>query len=188
MNKRKLIIFGGIAVAVILAVAIVFALVSSNSNQHSSDGKIDDSDIPSYSSGFVCSADITYASLSTKVNITKNAVGLYNIEVVEPDVLSGMSFGFEHDNITVKYLGMTIDLPEELIPTTSAASVIVEIFDILSSKDELSAYAKENTLDVKGKGSLGEFSVEVNPDDLTILKIELPTADFSATIYDFELK
>ncbi len=185
MNRKKLIIIGS-AVGVLILVAVVLISIMSSSGGDTDGPKT--TEIPSYSTGFVCSADIQYGSITASANITKNATGLYNIELVEPALLSGMTFGFEQDNITVSYLGMTIDLPNELIPTKDAASIIVGIFDEISAPGGMLASVGESTLKVEGGGDIGDFSVEINPDDLSILKVELPNLDFSATIHNFELK
>ena len=130
---------------------------------------------------FSCMVDITYGDLSAKASFTKSGQTGFNIAFTAPETLNGVEIICSGNDITIKYMGLTMDIDKNLLPSKAIINCISQVLNFAQLPEELNIVSStDNTITAKGVAPEGEFEITVEKSTGLPVKITVPDIGFSA--------
>ena len=134
---------------------------------------------------FDAEATITMKDLVLTADINRTEPGQATIRITEPKNLSGMNFSYDGDDITVSYMGFSVQLDGNSKLVSNVASLIVSALDKAASPSGVDVSMEEDALLVSGESDSGKFSIRLDKENGSIISVQVPEVDFECRFDDF---
>lgn len=134
---------------------------------------------------FETAAKVTYGDMEIDMRIVKQSSDLYEMEVLSPETVAGMSFVYDGGNMKVKYKGMAFTIDPEKFPANMMVDAIVKSLGSAFNAEEVNVTQDGERYTVEGKNDNGPFIMEIDAENGNILSIEIPGEKFSADFGGF---
>lgn len=164
-------------ISVLIAVTILF--VCGCSKQDNSVTVLD-----LISKPFGCTMDILVLKAEFKAEFVKNSDESMSMTLSEPELLNGMTFGYEDGDVSVSMFGLTVSIESA---DKSSASVSEMLFDLYSNKGSNELAFSDTRILLINTSSRGTTTVEFDRETLTPLKMYNSRSGIEITYTDYHL-
>lgn len=100
------------------------------------------------------------------------------ITITSPSELQGMELTFSDETVTVKHLGILIELPVSQYPQLAVGNVIFSVLKDAASAVDLKVEKTESGYTFSGRTELGRYKLQVD-DTLAPIQITIDAAQFT---------
>lgn len=119
-------------------------------------------------------ASVVYDDNEFEMRIVRLNDNLYEMEVINPETVSGMTFVYDSGAMKVKYKGMAFTIEADKFPANMIAKSIVHSIDSAFVAEEVSITQDEEGYIIEGKNGIGAFAVKVDPENGNMKSIDIP--------------
>ena len=113
------------------------------------------------------------------VNRTKDSMG--TVKITNPKSLSGLTFSFDKNDVTVSFLGLSLKLDDSGILNSSLAKALISSINKAATPHGVSLSAKDDVITAAGETELGDFSLLIDRNKKTVLSLSVPDLDMECT-------
>ena len=125
-------------------------------------------------------ASISYQGIQAKGTVSK-AGECYQLQITEPEALSGMGFEYDGEKVNVSYLGLSVGVDKNTILTSAAASIVSSFNHALIGSGTNVKNDGDNFV-ITGKTESGAYKLTASRMDGTPVSLELPDSKLSCAI------
>lgn len=158
-------------------VAVSLLLIVSGCN------KTNTAEIEVKANGFSCKALVDYNDISLESELRIEQNGIFSATITSPETLCGMKCEWNGEKVKLSYLGIEKELDTDALPYFNYASTIREILSNVGYR--VTAEKMGNGYEYNGNCEKGKYTVLFRADGFPI-KFELPSADLTVELSDFE--
>lgn len=128
--------------------------------------------------------DILVLKAEFKAEFVKNSDESMSMTLSEPELLNGMTFGYEDGDVSVSMFGLTVSIESA---DKSSASVSEMLFDLYSNKGSNELAFSDTRILLINTSSRGTTTVEFDRETLTPLKMYNSRSGIEITYTDYHL-
>lgn len=135
-------------------------------------------------SDFSCEADIHYQDMNLKGTLSRTTAGTLAMTFSEPETLKGITAEWNGDTVSASLYGLSFDLSPDTLPAGALGKVLTDALDTaLRSPDD--GTLTEEGWRWEGSGQNGTVTILSDPDDGSLLSMEVPSVPLTATFSGF---
>jgi len=166
-------------VFVILLSVILFTscAVSDNNITKSEEEKI----LSSLNGNFDIQAQIKMGEIKAEADINRTKEGTGTIKITNPRNLSGLTFSFDKEDVTVSFLGLSLKLDNDDILNSSLTKGIIASINKAATPHGVTLSADGNIITAKGETDSGDFSLLIDRNNKTLISLSIPELNLECT-------
>lgn len=130
---------------------------------------------------FTAKADIHFGEMEAVASINREGDGVYNVTLVSPKALNGMSFQYNGSDITISYLGMSVALSDDSLIANAMTTAIIKAVDTVARDQGITMKKSGNAIVMKGENDNGEFELKLDKKTGSLLNLKIPEMDLECT-------
>ncbi len=177
--KRSLKIFG-----VCLALSLTLSgCGTENGGQPSESEQEKVSDSLNHS--FDAKATIKMGDIEAEADINRTEEGVCTVRLTNPKGLSGMTFSFDQENVTISYMGLSLELDNDSVLTSSMTKAVVASINMAAQPHGVSMALEGDALIIKGTTESGDFTLKLDRSDYSVLTLSIPNLDLECNFNPF---
>ncbi len=135
---------------------------------------------------FESSAQFTYDDFSFDAVVKRNALGSCVITITSPKAIEGMTFTYQGDQLTVEYLGLSVDIDPNTALSQAAVSAVVKALDAMTRQNGIHVSFEDSKFLVNGETENGDFTLILDEKSGNFLSLEIPEIPMSVTFHNFQ--
>ena len=135
--------------------------------------------------GFDAKATIKMGDIEAEADINRTKEGICTVRLTNPKGLSGMTFSFDQQNVTVSYLGLNLQLDSESVLTSSMAKAVAASINKAAEPYGISMSLEGDILSIKGTTDSGDFTLKLAHSDYSVLSLSIPNLDLECNFNPF---
>ena len=139
---------------------------------------------PTVSGEFSCKVSINYNDKDYSATVTRIGQGVWNAEMTEPKTVNGMGLHYENGEVSVKYKGFSVNLPNSSVPMKTLLSQIFEAVDNIANNPNVKSTKTDNGVAVEGETSGGKYIITFDKDG-NLLSVNIPTKKLTVTVESY---
>lgn len=133
---------------------------------------------------FGCNMDILVLNAEFKAEFVKNNDESMSMTLSEPELLSGMTFGYESGEVSVSMFGLTVSIDSA---DRTSASVSETLFDLYSNEGSNDLAFSDTKILLINTSDRGTSTIEFDKETLTPLKMYNSRRGIEITYSDYHL-
>ncbi|MEG1448821.1 MAG: hypothetical protein RR048_02105 [Oscillospiraceae bacterium] len=134
---------------------------------------------------FTTQAKFEYGGLSANLNISKEQEQKYDILFTSPESLSGMAFSVDGDKIQISYRDINMKMTTDEFFDSSVIKMIVSSLNKVTSQNGVDISIDSDKIIVGGSLDNGNFELILNKENMDMLSLCVPSADFKLKFENF---
>lgn len=135
--------------------------------------------------GFDAKATIKMGDIEAEADINRTKEGVCTVELTSPKGLSGMTFSFDQQNITVSYMGLSLELDNDSVLTSSMTKAVVASINMAAEPHGVSMAVEGEALIIKGATESGDFTLKLDRSNYSVLTLSIPNLDLECNFNPF---
>lgn len=135
----------------------------------------------SLSQGFDVKAVIRMGEIKAQADINRTKDGTSTVKITNPKNLSGLTFSFDNENVTVSFLGLSLKLDNEKVLNSAMSKAVISSINKVSTPHGVSFETKDGNLIANGETESGKFELVLNSKDYSLLSLSVPDLDLECT-------
>lgn len=135
-------------------------------------------------SDFSCEADIRYQDMNLKGTLSRTTAGTLAMTFSEPETLKGITAEWNGETVSASLYGLSFDLSPDTLPTGALGKVLTDALDA-ALRAPGDGTLTEDGLRWEGTGQNGTITILSDPDDGSLLSMEVPSIPLTASFSDF---
>lgn len=136
-------------------------------------------------SDFSCEADIHYQDMTLKGTLTRTTAGTLSMTFSEPDTLKGVTAEWNGETVRASLYGLSFDLSPSTLPAGALGKVLTDALDAALRSPKDGALTEEGWR-WEGTGQNGTVTILSDPDDGSLLSMEVPSVPLTASFSSFK--
>lgn len=161
----------------------VILLTSCGSSQRSVTKAEEEKIVSSLNRDFDMKAQIRMGKIEAEADINRTKDGKGTVKITNPKNLSGLTFIFDKDDVTVSFLGLSLNLDNNNILNSSLAKALISSINKASSPHGVTFSAKDDVITATGETDSGEFLLVFDRNKKTLLSLSVPEIDLECNFY-----
>ena len=138
-----------------------------------------------FSKGFSCTAAIHFNGMDIKAAVQKTATGLYEIKIIDPQLLDGLSFSLSGGQVVVKYKDIVFDIDSDYFISKSFATDIAGVLDNTANHSNTEFKLENQDIVVSGTSGGASYSVRLDKNTGALKSLAIPSKHISAEFTEF---
>lgn len=134
---------------------------------------------------FSCEADIQYRDMQVKGTLSRSSAGTLSLTFSEPDTLKGITAQWNGDTVKASLYGLSFDLSPDTLPAGALGSVLTDALDAVLRTPAAGTLTEEGFC-WEGSGQNGSIEVLSDPEDGSLLSLEIPSVPLTASFEGFK--
>lgn len=134
---------------------------------------------------FETHATVSYRDMDLDMRLVRQGSDFYEIEVLSPETVKGMSFIYGEGNLKVKYKGLAFNVDPEIYPAQMMADMIIDAMNSALTVEGISINSESDTYMIEGKCISGSFALDVDPQTGNMISLNVPSENFQADFTNF---
>lgn len=134
---------------------------------------------------FESTATVEYKDIKADIRILREGENLYEVEILNPAPLKGMSFAYNGDKLTVQYLGLAFQVDPASLPVQAMAKVLMNTIESGLDEQGIQVEKKDELYLVSGSGESGNFSMTLDTATGSIVELEVPNENLKVYFENF---
>lgn len=139
----------------------------------------------SLNQGFDAKATIKMGEIEAEADINRTKEGICTVKLTSPKGLSGMTFSFDRQNVTVSYMGLSLELDNDSVLTSSMTKAVVASINMAAEPHGVSMALEGEALVIKGTTESGDFTLKLDRSDYSVLTLSIPNLDLECNFNPF---
>lgn len=139
----------------------------------------------SLSRGFDAKATIKMGDIEAEADINRTKEGVCTVQLTSPKGLSGMTFSFDQKNVTVSYMGLSLELDNDSVLTSSMTKAVVASINMAAEPHGVSMALEGEALVIKGTTESGDFTLKLDRSNYSVLTLSIPNLDLECNFNPF---
>ena len=135
--------------------------------------------------GFDAKATIKMGDIEAEADINRTKEGVCTVELTSPKGLSGMTFSFDQQNVTVSYMGLSLELDNDSVLTSSMTKAVVASINMAAEPHGVSMAVEGEALVIKGTTESGDFTLKLDRSNYSVLTLSIPNLDLECNFNPF---
>lgn len=135
--------------------------------------------------GFDAKATIKMGDIEAEADINRTKEGVCTVELTSPKGLSGMTFSFDQQNVTVSYMGLSLELDNDSVLTSSMTKAVVASINMAAEPHGVSMAVEGEALVIKGATESGDFTLKLDRSNYSVLTLSIPNLDLECNFNPF---
>ena len=137
---------------------------------------------PTLQDGFTATVNINCDENDYTAILTRTGQGVWKAEFTEPKTVSGMSMNYENGEVSVKYKGFSVSLPNTSIPIKAVVASVFEALDnIANDPNSVAKRVEAGTIVVEGKVDENSYIITFDKNG-ALLSVNIPSQKLSVTV------
>lgn len=121
-----------------------------------------------------------------KGSVRRYGTGIWNLSIAEPETLAGLNIAYNDEGVKAELGGLELGIPAESIKDRAIFALIFKAFDSAASSDFICSDC-ENGKICTGEFAGGSYKMTFEPRNLTLTRLEIPSAGISVEFTDFRV-
>jgi len=138
-----------------------------------------------HSGNFDTVANISYKELSATARITRETPRSCSVTFTSPESLSDIAFVFWDDRVELNYKAMSFAFDPNSVPGGAVARIAVGAINTALDGRGLAVEYTDNALTLSGALDSGSFTLRVDQNDQSLLKLSIPDQQLDIEFVNF---
>lgn len=134
---------------------------------------------------FNTQAKIEYGTLNANLNISKDKEQKYDIEFTSPQTLAGMAFSVDGNKIKISYRDINMEMTTDEFFDSSVIKMLVSSLNKVTSQNGVDISINSSCITIGGSLDNGNFELILNKENMDMLSLNIPNADFKLEFENF---
>lgn len=134
-------------------------------------------------SRFQAAVTVTIEDLTAEGTLKRFGDGMWDVEFVSPNTLSGVKLSFSEGNVTASYKGLKFSVPQSALPVKAMMLNLISAADDLAKNEELTGVSEDGMTKINGSLDGGDYTVTVDKSG-NISSFEMPNNKLKITFSD----
>ncbi len=166
----------------IFAVLLSVILLASCGNAQKAITKSEEEKIlSSLNRDFDMKAQIKMGDFEAQADVNRTKEGMGTVKITNPKNLSGLTFSFDKEEVTVSFLGLSMKLNHEDILDSSLTKALFSSINKACTPHGVTLSAKGDIITAVGETESGDFSVSFDRKDKSLLSLKIPDLDLECS-------
>ncbi|MEG2596852.1 MAG: hypothetical protein RR977_00360 [Oscillospiraceae bacterium] len=135
--------------------------------------------------GFDAKATVKMGGIEAEVDINRTSEGVCTMVLTKPKGLSGMTFQFDRETVTVGYLGLHMKLDSASLLSSAMTEAVVSSINKVAEPHGVKMSVKGEVLSVFGATESGDFTLTIDRANQSMLKLSIPNMDLECNFSPF---
>lgn len=172
----------------ILSMLFIFTSCSKTNqenNNQQQDSSIQQDTYINLNKSFKTTADIKFNGVRALININKKSPNTYDVEILEPSNLKGMTFSFVEDKINISYLGIKASLNKNSFITSAMVNSIINSINKVANESGINISKNSENISITGNSENGKFEMKLDKKNGSILNLNMPSINLECSFNNF---
>lgn len=134
---------------------------------------------------FETTGTMEYNDYNFDIRVVKNSDDIYELEILAPEPLNGMSFIQNQENFKVKYMGLAFEIQPSNIDINPIANSILQSINDSFNPELVDVYQEENIYVVKGENNSNHFELGIDISTGELQEIFIPDTGINVKFGNF---
>ncbi len=139
---------------------------------------------PDLNKAFTSNVTITYNDNEVKAVVTRYGTGIWDMEIVSPDSLAGMTINYSPNGVNVMLGEMSFDVPLENINSGSVFNAVFNVIDNAAAMPEMDFSQTAEGPTFFGTSSVGSYALTFDPNTNMLTNVSIPDLDINVKVDD----
>ncbi len=172
----------------IFILSILFIFTSCSKPNQENNGQQQDPYIQqniNLNKSFKATADVKFNGVRALININKQSHNTYEVEILEPSNLKGMTFNFVDDKINISYLGIKASLNKNSFITSAMVNSIINAINKMANESGINISKNSENISITGNSENGKFEIKLDKKNGSMLNLNIPAINLECTFSNF---
>ncbi len=139
--------------------------------------------VSSLNRDFDMKALIKIGDIAAEADVNRTKEGTGTVKITNPKNLSGLTFSFDKNDVTVSFLGLNLKLNNNDVLNSSLAKALISSINKAATPHGVNLSAKGDVITATGKTESGDFSLLIDRNKKTILSLSIPDLLLECNFY-----